>query len=122
MTQEEQNKNVKFEVVRNDGKRESLLLLLGLKNVFVKQLPNMPRPYVSRLVFDRKHESLALLKKNAKGDYIVMGGCCYRPFFDQKLGEIAFLAISQTEQVRGYVPGSWRGQRNGRKKSGWNIS
>eukprot|EP00171_Calliarthron_tuberculosum_P015639 IDg15639t1 len=70
MTQEEQNGNVKFEVVKNDGKRESLLMLLGLKNVFVKQLPNMPRPYVSRLVFDRKHESLALMKKNQKGDFI----------------------------------------------------
>lgn len=101
MTKEERNRNVKFQVVRNDAKRESLLLLLGLKNVFVKQLPNMPRPYVSRLVFDRKHESLALLKRN-ENDYTVMGGCCYRPFADQKFGEIAFLAISHTEQVRGY--------------------
>lgn len=101
MTKEERNKNVKFQVVRNDSKRDSLLLLLGLKNVFVKQLPNMPRPYVSRLVFDRKHESLALLKK-INNEYIVMGGCCYRPFRDQKFGEIAFLAISHTEQVRGY--------------------
>lgn len=103
MTKEERNKNVKFQVVRNDSKRESLLLLLGLKNVFVKQLPNMPRPYVSRLVFDRKHESLALQKKNeGKTDYTVMGGCCYRPFPDQKFAEIAFLAISHTQQVRGY--------------------
>lgn len=101
MTKEERNKNVRFQVVRNDGKRDSLLLLLGLKNVFVKQLPNMPKPYVARLVFDRKHESLALLKKNGS-EYDVMGGCCYRPFEDQKFGEIAFLAISQTEQVRGY--------------------
>lgn len=102
MTKEECNGNVKFKVVHNDSKNESLLLLLGLKNVFVKQLPNMPRPYVSRLVFDRKHESLALLKKSENGEYIVMGGCCYRPFKEQKFGEIAFLAISQTEQVRGY--------------------
>lgn len=101
MTKEERNKNVKFQVVFNDSKRDNLLLLLGLKNVFVKQLPNMPRPYVSRLVFDRKHESLALLKK-VDNEYVVMGGCCYRPFKDQKFGEIAFLAISHTEQVRGY--------------------
>lgn len=101
MAQEERNKNVKFQVVQNDSKRDSLLMLLGLKNVFVKQLPNMPRPYVSRLVFDRKHESLALLKKSGS-EYMVMGGCCYRPFFEQKFGEIAFLAISHTEQVRGY--------------------
>lgn len=101
MTKEERNKNVKFQVVRNDSKKENLLLLLGLKNVFVKQLPNMPRPYVSRLVFDRKHESLALLKK-VEDEYVVMGGCCYRPFCEQKFAEIAFLAISHTEQVRGY--------------------
>lgn len=103
MTKEEKNRNVKFQVVQNDSKRESLLLLLGLKNVFVKQLPNMPRPYVSRLVFDRKHESLALLKRTGNSnDYVVMGGCCYRPFHEQEFGEIAFLAISHTEQVRGY--------------------
>lgn len=101
MTKEEQNGNVRFRVVSNN-KKENLLHLLGLKNVFVKQLPNMPRAYVSRLVFDRKHESLALLKKQNDGSYIVMGGCCYRPFREQKFGEIAFLAISHTEQVRGY--------------------
>jgi histone acetyltransferase len=95
--------DVKFQVVRNDGQRDSLLLVLALKNVFVKQLPNMPRPYVSRLVFDRKHESLALLKMDEKvKKHVVMGGCCYRPFKEQGFAEIAFLAISQSEQVRGY--------------------
>ena len=40
--------NVKSSVVRNDGKRESLLIMsLGIRNVFVKQLPNTPGPYVS---------------------------------------------------------------------------
>jgi len=105
MEEEEKNENVKFDVVRNDGpncSREQLVRLLGLKNVFVKQLPNMPKPYVTRLVFDRKHESLALLKRGTDGDYIVMGGCCYRPFPKQGFGEIAFLAISHSEQVRGY--------------------
>lgn len=102
MSAEEKKGSVKFSVVQNNGKRENLLLLLGIKNVFVKQLPNMPRPYVSRLVFDKKHESLALLKKNPNGEYVVMGGCCYRPFREQKFAEIAFLAISQSEQVRGY--------------------
>lgn len=103
MSLEERKGSVRFQVVKNDGKRESLEHVLGLKNVFVKQLPNMPRPYVSRLVFDRKHESLALLKRDDKtGKYTVMGGCCYRPFPEQKFGEIAFLAISQVEQVRGY--------------------
>lgn len=104
MSQQELSGDVKFQVVKNDGKRESLRHVLGLKNVFVKQLPNMPRPYVSRLVFDRKHESLALLKQDSPESktYTVMGGCCYRPFLEQGFAEIAFLAISQMEQVRGY--------------------
>lgn len=103
MSLQEKSGDVRFTVVKNDGQRENLLHVLGLKNVFVKQLPNMPRPYVARLVFDRKHESLALLKRDEKtGKYIVMGGCCYRPFRDQQFAEIAFLAISQVEQVRGY--------------------
>mmetsp|Transcript_6631 Transcript_6631/g.11975 ORF Transcript_6631/g.11975 Transcript_6631/m.11975 type:complete len:531 (+) Transcript_6631:127-1719(+) len=102
MVKEEYSGSVKFRVVRNDGSRENLILLLGLKNVFVKQLPNMPKPYVTRLVFDRKHESMALLKRTERGQYVVMGGCCYRPFYLQKFAEIAFLAISHNEQVRGY--------------------
>jgi histone acetyltransferase len=104
MSQQELSGDVRFQVVKNDGRRESLLHVLGLKNVFVKQLPNMPRPYVSRLVFDRKHESLALLKQDdtKEKSYMVMGGCCYRPFPEQGFAEIAFLAISQMEQVRGY--------------------
>ncbi|KAA8494391.1 Histone acetyltransferase GCN5 [Porphyridium purpureum] len=102
MVKEEFSGSVKFKVVRNNGSRENLILLLGLKNVFVKQLPNMPKPYVTRLVFDRKHESMALLKRTDRGEYIVMGGCCYRPFPSQGFAEIAFLAISHNEQVRGY--------------------
>ncbi|OSX79498.1 hypothetical protein BU14_0076s0054 [Porphyra umbilicalis] len=111
MTQLEAKGDVSFRVVVNDGSKDALLNLLGLKNVFIKQLPNMPRAYVSRLVFDRKHESLALMKPGATpvgsgsaaaGGQTVIGGCCYRPFREQKFAEVAFLAISQTEQVLGY--------------------
>lgn len=111
MTQLEAKGEVSFRIVVNDTSRDAMLNLLALKNVFVKQLPNMPRAYVSRLVFDRKHESLALMKSGATpvgsgsaaaGGETVMGGCCYRPFKEQKFAEVAFLAISQTEQVRGY--------------------
>uniref|UniRef100_A0A6T6CJQ9 histone acetyltransferase n=1 Tax=Compsopogon caeruleus TaxID=31354 RepID=A0A6T6CJQ9_9RHOD len=102
MSDAEKNGTVIFKVVRNDNKRESMVYLLGLKNVFVKQLPNMPKPYVTRLVMDRKHESVALLNRGPSGELQVMGGCCYRPFPQQKFGEIAFLAISHVQQVQGY--------------------
>ena len=45
-----------------------------MKNVFSKQLPNMPREYISRLVLDRNHRSVAL----AKGKCSALGGITYR--------------------------------------------
>ena len=62
----------------------------------------MPRSCVRRLVLNRKHERLVLLKRNRKGDYVLMRGRYYRPFTDQEFGEIGFLAICQSEHVRGY--------------------
>jgi hypothetical protein len=40
-------------VVRNDGHRDSLIVLSGAKTIFQKQLPKMPKEYITRLVFDR---------------------------------------------------------------------
>ena len=44
--------------------------LIGLKNVFMKQLPNMPREYVARLVLDRRHRSVVI----SQGTCTVLGG------------------------------------------------
>ena len=49
--------------MNNDGNRESTIVLAGLKNIFQKQLPKMPRDYIARLVFDRTHLSMAIVKK-----------------------------------------------------------
>jgi histone acetyltransferase len=57
----------------------------------------MPKEYIVRLVFDRRHYTLAILYRGK-----VIGGCCYRPYYDQRFAEIAFLAINGTEQIRGY--------------------
>ena len=39
--------------------------LVDLKNIYAKQLPNMPKEYIVRLVFDRGHKSLIALKVSA---------------------------------------------------------
>ena len=57
----------------------------------------MPRKYILRLVFDRNHRSLALVKKNR-----VVGGICFRPQHEKKFAEIVFCAISSSQQVKGY--------------------
>jgi histone acetyltransferase len=57
----------------------------------------MPKEYIVRLVFDRRHVSMVICKNGG-----IIGGICYRPYPEQRFGEIAFCAISGTEQVRGY--------------------
>ena len=93
---EEREGSIRVQVVLNDGARESMILLTGLKNVFQKQLPKMPKEYIARLVYDRNHRSLALIRNPNK----VIGGKCYRPFDAQEFAEIVFCAIASTEQVK----------------------
>jgi histone acetyltransferase len=50
---EEREGDIKVQVVLNDGARQSMILLTGLKNIFQKQLPKMPKEYIARLVYDR---------------------------------------------------------------------
>ena len=71
--------------------------LIDLKNIYGKQLPNMPKEYIVRLVFDRNHKSLVALKEGT-----VIGGITYRVFSRQQLSEVAFCAVSSSEQVKGY--------------------
>ncbi|GAA5988355.1 hypothetical protein JCM10908_002179 [Rhodotorula pacifica] len=89
---------IRFAVVTNDGSPESMIILTGLKNIFQKQLPKMPREYIARLVFDRAHWSLAIVKRGLE----VVGGITYRPFDGQGFAEIVFCAVTGTEQVKGY--------------------
>jgi histone acetyltransferase len=94
---EEKKGEIVFKVITNDNNPQTLTWLVCLKNIFAKQLPKMPREYIVRLVLDRKHKSLVLLKQNK-----VVGGICYRPYLPQHFAEIAFCAITSSEQVKGY--------------------
>jgi histone acetyltransferase len=97
--------SMRWIVVRNDGTPESMIKLVGLKSLFAKQLPKMPRAYIARLVFDRRHTSVAILSDNPAvkdSDEEIIGGICYRAFPDMRFGEIAFCAVNATHQVKGY--------------------
>ncbi|QLG73000.1 hypothetical protein HG535_0E00840 [Zygotorulaspora mrakii] len=95
---EEKEGRIQFRVVNNDNTKENLLVLTGLKNIFQKQLPKMPKEYIARLVYDRSHLSMAVIRK----PLTVVGGITYRAFEKREFAEIVFCAISSTEQVRGY--------------------
>ncbi|XP_058086764.1 histone acetyltransferase GCN5 isoform X2 [Magnolia sinica] len=97
LKREEDAGRLKFVCFANDGVDEHMIWLIGLKNIFARQLPNMPKEYIVRLVMDRSHKSVMVIRHNQ-----VVGGITYRPYVSQKFGEIAFCAITADEQVKGY--------------------
>lgn len=111
---EERNGEIEFRVVNNDNSRESLIILTGLKCIFQKQLPKMPKDYIARLVYDRTHLSIAIVKKPLEvvgytrtfpvplSSLTLSRGITYRPFNAREFAEIVFCAISSDQQVKGY--------------------
>lgn len=128
---DERDRIVTYQVVTNDGTDESLTQLVHSKCLFGRQLPKMPKEYIVRLVFDRRHFTLVMKKKETVGSTppsaspspsestasmhppssdeppstghvreTVVAAVCFRPF--ERFAEIAFLAVSSKEQVRGY--------------------
>ncbi|KZV82985.1 histone acetyltransferase, GCN5 superfamily, partial [Exidia glandulosa HHB12029] len=95
---EERSGIIKVTPVQNDGQERSRVLLTGLKTLFQKQLPKMPREYITRLVFDENSRALAIVKRGLK----VVGGITFRPFPHRGFAEIVFFATASVDQVRGY--------------------
>ena len=89
---------IQVTAVENDGSPRSLIILTGLKTLFQKQLPKMPREYIARLVYDHNSKSLAIVKYG----YKVVGGICYRPFPQRGFAEIVFFATASVDQVKVY--------------------
>ena len=73
----------------------TLTFPLSLTPSFHQQLPKMPKEYIVRLVFDRRHRAVALCRGP-----LAIGGICYRPYPTQRFAEIAFCAITATEVRR----------------------
>ena len=95
---EERNGEIEFRVVNNDNSRDHSIILTGLKCLFQKQLPKMPKDYIARLVYDRTHLSVAIIKHPLE----VIGGISFREFRARGFAEIVFCAVSSDQQVKGY--------------------
>lgn len=96
---EEANREIMLIVVGSRNPTSvATILLIGLKNLFQRQLPKMPREYITRLVLDKNHISMAIVKRGWK----VVGGICYRPFESRGFAEIVFCAVDSSEQIKGY--------------------
>lgn len=94
---EQQNNEIILPVVSSRNPTPvATILLIGLKNLFQRQLPKMPREYITRLVLDKNHISMAIVKRGWK----VVGGICYRPFESRGFAEIVFCAVDSSEQIK----------------------
>ena len=58
--------------------------LVDLKNIFARQLPKMPKEYIVKLVFDRNHQSLVILKNNNKVNSLIYNIL----LFNKRLSEV----------------------------------
>eukprot|EP00474_Spongospora_subterranea_P010086 CRZ10544.1 hypothetical protein [Spongospora subterranea] len=97
MSSVKQEDDCLFQVAFNDGREHNMRCLVGFKIVISQQLPNMPKEYIVRIVLDRSHRSIVIVKHGQ-----VIGGICFRPFHVQGFAEIVFLAIKETEKHQGY--------------------
>ena len=89
--------NLEYRLITNDGTNQSLMWLTMARNIFHRELSQMPENYISKLVFNRYHKTVVLIK-----DGLVYGGICFRPFLDRDFAEIAFCAVSSAQQIRGF--------------------
>ncbi|KAF4672683.1 hypothetical protein FOL47_000236 [Perkinsus chesapeaki] len=101
---EESSGEVAFECITNDvpivnpseEQIGRLKKLVACKNLFARQLPKMPKEYIAKLVFDRRHTTYTMWKGSS-----LIGAVCFRCYFKYGLLEIAFLAVTSDEQVKG---------------------
>lgn len=61
--EEEAQGKLHTRIVINDNSQENLTYLLNLKRIFSNQLPKMPREYITRLVFDKKHKAVCVTRR-----------------------------------------------------------
>ncbi|KAH0792209.1 Histone acetyltransferase GCN5 [Histomonas meleagridis] len=85
-----------YRLVTNDGTDQALIWLTMARNIFHHELSQMPENYISKLVFNKYHKTVVLISNGR-----VLGGICFRPFQSLNFAEIAFCAVSSTQQIRG---------------------
>ncbi|KAG0418722.1 Histone acetyltransferase GCN5 [Dictyocoela roeselum] len=77
--------------------KQEVTQLLQFRALVQKQLPKMPKEYIFRVVFSEAHRCLLCYNKST-----LVGGLCYRPFYERSFFEIVFLAIHSDMQIKGF--------------------
>ncbi|KAL0228285.1 hypothetical protein RCL1_004428 [Eukaryota sp. TZLM3-RCL] len=94
-----------FRCITNDGQEKTLADLYRYCSIIFEMLPNMPKEYIVRLVFDQGHQVL-LCEQTEIGintrETKIIGGVCFKTHEPVQLVEIVFLAITEPIRKAGY--------------------
>ena len=101
LKKKELNHEIAFKIHENNGLERNFKTLWLLKRLFQKQLPNIPKTYITRILYDKNHQSLILKRYKGEKSQIV-GGCSFRLFKRQQLIELVFFSIETKKQTKGY--------------------
>jgi histone acetyltransferase len=90
--------NASLRIVRNkmQAPPQLFMILSEIKNLFVRQLPNMGAPYITRLVYDLNAESVVVFHNGS-----VSGAISSRLFVANGFIEIVFCAVDMVLQDQG---------------------
>lgn len=90
--------NPLFKVYSGIETEESIRVLSAVNGLFQKQLPKMPKEYITRTVYSPEHNSIVLFENTTQK---IIGGITYRHFEERSFCEIVFCAIDTSKQIKG---------------------
>eukprot|EP00917_Polyrhabdina_sp_WS-2016_P022187 GHVP01048176.1.p1 GENE.GHVP01048176.1~~GHVP01048176.1.p1 ORF type:complete len:336 (+),score=66.09 GHVP01048176.1:2-1009(+) len=91
-------KETSYKVYSGLTTEDSIRSLTKARQIFQKQLPKMPKEYITRVLYSSEHETLSIYSS----DSIMLGAVTYRIFLEQMFAEIVFCAVDIDQQVKGY--------------------
>ncbi|OHT15196.1 Histone acetyltransferase gcn5 [Tritrichomonas foetus] len=86
-----------FKLINNDHTKQSLLSLLGIRNLISGCLANMPSNYVTSIVYNSSHHSIGAYQKDGS----LVACVTFRAFPQQDFAELVFCVVKAESQVHG---------------------
>ncbi|XP_017850507.1 histone acetyltransferase KAT2A-like [Drosophila busckii] len=89
--------SMSFHLIEHETIEKCMDIMLSVKSVYMETLPKMPPKFISKMMFDGVHKTLALLVNGS-----TIGAICFRLFPDEGFTEITFCAVTMARQNEGF--------------------
>ena len=89
--------SVNYRVIKNDHTKQSLISLLGVRNLISRCLHRMPANYISSIVYNQDHTSIGGYNTHDE----LISCITFKPFSYRDFAELVFCVVKPEEQVNG---------------------